>query len=163
MIEDPERAARTSAAPDIPAPLRGVIAELESLDRPRRMEALLAWADQYEPVPPEVARLPFPEENRAPHCESDAYVFAKDRADGTLDFYVGVESPHALSARVWAAILVRTCSGQPLEQVAQLSEEAIYGVFGRDLSMGKEQGLLGISELVTHAARSRLARRARKG
>ena len=150
-------------APGIPAPLAELIAEFEPLDRPRRMEQLLAWADEYEGVPPEVARSPFPEANRAARCESKAYVFPQDRPDGTLDFYFGVESPHALSARVWAAILARTCSGQPLEQVARLTEEAIYGVFGRELSMGKEMGLVGISDLVTQAARSRLAARRIQG
>ena len=151
-----------AAAPGMPAPLLGLIEEFESLDRPRRMEQLLAMADEYQPVPASVAQPPYPEANRAPRCESDVYVFAVDRPDGTLDFHIAVPSPNALSARVWAAVLARTCSGQPLEQVARLSEEAIHGVFGREVSMGKEQGLLGISDLVIHAARARLAaRRAR--
>jgi sulfur transfer protein SufE len=146
-------------APDVPAPLTALMAELDGLDRAGRIEQLVHWADEFAQVPPEVARPPFPEASRAARCESEAYVFARDRPDGTLGFHFAVESPHALSARAWAVILARTCSGQPLEQVARVSEEAIYGVFGRELSMGKEQGLLGMLDLVTRAARTRLAAR----
>jgi sulfur transfer protein SufE len=146
-------------APDVPAPLAALMAELDGLDRAGRIELLIHWADEFAPVPPEVARPPFPEANRAPRCESEAYVFVRDRPDGTLDFHFAVESPHALSARAWAVLLARTCSGQPLEQVARVSEEAIHGLFGRELSMGKEQGLVGMLELVTRAARTRLAAR----
>ena len=146
-------------APDVPAPLTALMAELDGLDRAGRIEQLVHWADEFAQVPPEVARPPVPEASRAARCESEAYVFARDRPDGTLGFHFAVESPHALSARAWAVILARTCSGQPLEQVARVSEEAIYGVFGRELSMGKEQGLLGMLDLVTRAARTRLAAR----
>jgi sulfur transfer protein SufE len=150
-------------APGIPAPLAALIAELEGLDRPQRTEQLIALADEFVGVPAALATPPFPEGNRAPRCESDAYVFTEDNPDGTLTFHFGVESPHALSARVWAVVLSRTCSGQPLEQVAQVTEEAIYGIFGRELSMGKEQGLVGMLDLVKQAARSRLAARRAMG
>ncbi len=146
-------------APDIPAPLAALVAEFEGLARAQRMEQLIAWADEFVGVPAEVARAPHPESARAARCESEAYVFAVDNPDGTLAFHFAVGSLHALSAKAWAVILARTCSGQPLEQVANVPEETIYRVFGRELSMGKEQGLAGMLDLVKHAARSRLAAR----
>jgi cysteine desulfuration protein SufE len=140
----------------VPAPLAALLGEFRGLERGSRMEQLIAWADEFAEVPPAVARRPFPAATRAPRCESDAYVFAEDRADGTLTFHFAVENPHGISARAWAVILARTCSGRPLEQVAAVPEEIIFEVFGRELSMGKGQGLAGMLELVRHAARERL-------
>jgi hypothetical protein len=44
-------------------------------------------------------------------------------------------------------------------------QDVLYTIFGRDLSMGKGQGLLGMLEVVQHEARRRLekARRAEQG
>lgn len=146
---------------DLPAPLAELIREFTGVDRTLRMEMLIEWADEYVPVPAAIAAPPYPEMNRAPRCESEAFVFAVDRPDGTLDFHFAVENPQGLSAKAWGAILAATCSGQPLDVVARLPQEAIFRIFGWDLSMGKGQGLIGMLDLVTHAARTRLnARRA---
>jgi sulfur transfer protein SufE len=143
----------------IPAPLADLLAELESLDRPRRTELLLGYADRYIEVPASVAARPYSELHRVPRCESEAYVFPVDNADGTVTFHFAIESPVGVSARAWAAILGETCSSQPLEQVARIPADAVYHIFGRDLSMGKGQGLIGMADLVSHAARRRLAAR----
>jgi cysteine desulfuration protein SufE len=145
----------------IPAPLAALIEEFEHLDRSGRTDWLVDYADRFVTVPAEVATRPFPEVNRAPQCESDAYVWAIDRPDGTLRFHFAVENPQGLSAKAWCAILGETLSGAPLEQVARVPADVIYRIFGRELSMGKGQGLIGVLELVTRAARDRLARRAR--
>jgi cysteine desulfuration protein SufE len=146
----------------MPAPLAELAAEFEGVDRGLRAEMLIEYADQFEEVAPAIAARPFPEVNRAPRCESEAYVFATERPDGTLDFHFAVENPQGLSAKAWAVILRDTCSGQPLEQVAAAPQDAIFRIFGRDLSMGKGQGLIGMMELVQHAARSRLDGRRRR-
>ncbi len=157
----PHGAAAGAEAAGIPAPLTRLLEEMEGLDRTARMEELVEYADRYVEVAPEVATPPYPELNRAPHCESQAFVFAVDRPDGTLQFHFAVESEQGLSARAWAAILDETCSGQPLEQVARLTDDAITRLFGKELSMGKGQGLVGMLELVVRAARERLAARGR--
>lgn len=148
--------------PSVPVPLAAVVAEFQGLDRGLRAEMLIEYADQFEEVPPSVATRPFPESARAPRCESEAFVFATDRADGTLDFHFAVENPQGLSAKAWAAILRDTCSGQPLERVAAIPQEVIFGIFGRDISMGKGQGLIGMLDVVQHAARQRLDGRRRQ-
>jgi cysteine desulfuration protein SufE len=145
----------------MPAPLAELVAEFDSLDRGMRSEMLIEYADQFEDVPPGVATRPFPEVNRAPRCESEAYVFPVDRPDGTLKFHFAVENPQGLSAKAWAVMLDEACSGQPLEQVAAAPQDVIFRIFGRDLSMGKGQGLIGMMELVQHAARRRLDERRR--
>lgn len=148
-------------APELPEPLAALVEEFRGLNRGERTESLIDLADRFVEVPPEVATRPFPESNRAPRCESEAFVWAVDQPDGTVRFHFAVENPQGVSARAWAAILGETLSGQPLEQVAKVSPEVVYEIFGRDLSMGKGQGLLGMLELVHHEARRRVnARRA---
>jgi cysteine desulfuration protein SufE len=120
---------------------------------------LIEYADQFEAVPATVATRPYPDSARAPRCESEAYVFATDRADGTLDLWFAVENPQGLSARAWGAIMKDTLAGQPLEQVARVPQDTIFKIFGREISMGKGQGLIGMLELVQHEARQRLRRR----
>jgi cysteine desulfuration protein SufE len=143
---------------EVPAPFAELLEEYRAYDRNERAEMLIEYADRFHQVPPEIATRPFDERHRAPRCESDAYVWAVDRADGTLDFHFAVENPQGLSAKAWCAILAETCNGQPLEQVAAIPGDAIFVIFGRDLSMGKGQGLLGILDLVHFEAKQRLAR-----
>ena len=151
--------------PSLPAPLADVIADFDLVDRGMRSEMLIEYADRFEEVPPDVATRPFPERNRAPRCESDAYVFAVDRPDATLKLWFAVENPQGLSAKAWAAILDDTLSGQPLEMLARVPQEVIFRIFGSELSMGKGQGLIGMLDLVQHEARLRIQsrRRAQEG
>jgi cysteine desulfuration protein SufE len=146
----------------LPAPLRELVAEFDGVDRALRSEMLIDYADQFTEVPAEIAARPFSERHRAPRCESDAYVFAVDQPDGTLKFWFAVENPQGLSAKAWAAILDESLSGQPLELVARVPDDVIFDLFGRELSMGKGQGLVGMLDLVRHEARRRIdaARRA---
>ncbi len=151
-----------SESPAPPAPLAGLLADFGNVDRTLRAEMLIEYADRFREVPPAVATRPFPEVARAPRCESEAYVFARDRVDGTLDYFFAVENPQGLSAKAWAVILDEIASGQPLEQVLAIPQDTIHSIFGRDLSMGKGQGLIGMLELVQHEARSRLVERRKR-
>jgi cysteine desulfuration protein SufE len=149
------------ATPALPARLADVVADFEFVNRTLRAEMLIEYADRFREVPAAIAARPYPERQRAPRCESDAYVFGVDRPDGTLDFHFAVENPQGLSAKAWAVILAETLSGERLENVVTVPGDTLYRLFGRDLSMGKGQGLLGMLELVHYEARRRLdARRA---
>lgn len=141
---------------EIPAALRELLDDFAFVDRNDRVQLLLEFADRFHEVPPEVAERPFPRENHVDRCESDAYVWAKDLPDGTLKYYFAVENPQGVSARAWCAILDETLSGKPLEEVAAVPEEAVFKVFGKDISMGKGQGLMGILNLTTAFAKQRL-------
>ncbi len=147
----------------LPAKLAEVVADFQLVDRSMRAEMLIEYADRFVEVPSAVAARPFPEASRAPRCESDAFVFPVDQPDGTLHFYFAVENPQGLSAKAWAAVLEEACSGVPLEQVASVPQDVIFELYGRDLSMGKGQGLIGMLDMVQHAAKQRLtARRMRE-
>ena len=140
-------------------PFQTILDDFEGLDRSERAELLIEFADEFQEVPPEIAVRPFSEENHVTRCESEAFVFAEDLPDGTLKFHFAVENPQGLSAKAWTVLLDQALSGRPLAEVAAVSPEAVMTVFGRDISMGKGQGLMGITDMVTYAAKRRLAAR----
>jgi cysteine desulfuration protein SufE len=145
--------------PTLPAPLKDILDDFAFLDRSERAELLIETADRFQDVPPRIAERPFDEEAHVQRCESDAYVWWEDNDDGTLKFHFAVENPQGLSAKSWAVIMDETLSGQPLEQVAAVPCDVVFTVYGKDLSMGKGQGLMAITDMVTAAARRKLTAR----
>jgi len=145
--------------PDIPDKLADLLDDFASItDRTERQEYLIEFADRFRDVrvPPEIATQPYPEEHRVPACESEAFVWAKEQPDGTLKYYFDVLNPQGLSAMAMSVILDETASGQPLQKVAAISPDIVLTLFGREISMGKGQGLMGIVAMVQHEAKKRL-------
>ncbi len=136
-----------------PEKLAEIIADIQSITDPyEKSEVLIEYADQFKEVPESVATRPFPEEHRVPFCESDAYVWVQQNPDGTLKFYFAVENPQGISAKALAAILDESLSGQPPEAIAQISPDIVLKIFGRNISMGKGQGLMGMVSMVKSLA-----------
>ena len=143
---------------DLPAPLEDFLASLDLLTgRADRIEALVSLGEGFREVPPEVAERPFAEDRRVPGCESEAYVFSTARSDGTVQLHFAVENPQGISAMALAAILDRTLSGLPPEEIVRVSPEIVYRIFGRELSMGKSMGLTGMVEGVRREAARRIS------
>ena len=124
--------------------------------REERVDYLIAIADEFEPVPASIATKPYDEAHRVIGCESEAFVWAIDLPDGTLDFYFDVLNPQGLSAMAMSAILDQACSGAALDQVAAISGEVVFTFFGKDISMGKGRGLTELLNAVVYQARQRL-------
>lgn len=143
------------------ARLLQLVEDFEFVDRMERMQLLVEYADRFpgSRVPESIATKPYPEENHITRCESEAYVWAEDNPDGTQKYYFDVLNPQGLSAMAWAVIMDETLSGEPLESVAATDPQVIFQVFGKDLSMGKGQGLMGMLDHVQSLARRKLASR----
>lgn len=124
--------------------------------RSDRAEMLIGLAERFQPVPARIAAAPYPEDHRVPFCESEAFVWAEPQPDGTLKFHFAVENPQGLSAMAMATLLDDTLSGAPVEQVAQVTPDIVYQLFGSEISMGKGQGLMGMVSMVQAAARQHL-------
>jgi cysteine desulfuration protein SufE len=140
--------------PEIPEKLAQTLDALSLVpDRNERIQLLIDTAERFEDVSPRIATRPFPEENRVPACESEAFVWAERRPDGNLDFHFAVENPQGISAKAMAVILGNTLSGAPLEQVAAVPQDVVYKVFGNELSMGKSMGLMGMVGMVATLAK----------
>ncbi|HEX9944194.1 MAG TPA: SufE family protein [Thermoanaerobaculia bacterium] len=122
-------------------------------DRNERIQLLIDIAGRFEEVPPRIARRPFAPEHQVPACESEAYIFGEERPDGTLDFHFAVENPQGISAKAMAVILDETLSGAPPEQVAEVPQDIVYKVFGKELSMGKSMGLMSMVGMVSGLAK----------
>ncbi len=143
-----------------PVKLTELVEDISSItDRREKAEVLIEIADRFSEVrvPADIALKPYEENHRAPACESDAFVWAVDQADGTLKFYFDVLNPQGLSAMAISVIIAETLSGQPLETVATISDDVIFDIFGKEISMGKGAGLMGILTLIRRAAKQRLA------
>ena len=125
-------------------------------DRQERIQLLIDLARRFQPAAPAIASPPYAAQFKVPACESQAYVFPEPHDDGTLTFHFAVENPQGISAMAMAVILGDALSGAPLDQVASVSTDVVYEIFGRELSMGKSMGLTGMVNLVTSFARSRL-------
>jgi cysteine desulfuration protein SufE len=146
--------------PEMPEKLEETLEMLDLVpDRTERIQLLIDIADRFEEVPPRIARRPFSPDHLVPACESQAYVWGEDRPDGALDFHFAVENPQGISAKSLAVILDEGLSGAPLEQVAAVPQDIIYRVFGRELSMGKSMGLMGMVSMVAVMAKQRMAAR----
>src|SRR3954467_10986889 len=140
----------------VPEKLTDTLETLEMVpDRSERIQLLIDIAGRFEEVPPRLARRPFAKEHQVPACESEAYVFTEERPDGTLDFHFAVENPQGISAKAMAVILGDALSGAPPEQVAGVPQDIVYQVFGRELSMGKSMGLMGMVGMVSAMAKRR--------
>lgn len=139
----------------LPAKLQDLIETFEMLsDRSDRTSMLLSYADRFREVPPEVAERPFDTRHQVPQCESDAYVWAMKRSDGTLQLYFAVENPSGVSAKALAAILDRTLSGLPAEAIARVGPEIVERIFRRNISMGKGMGLMSMVQAVQTLAKA---------
>lgn len=141
----------------LPPRLAELLDALDAFQDPtERGSVLVDFANRFEEVPPSVATRPFPDEHRVPACESDAYVWAVDRPDGTLKLHFAVESPAGVSARALAAILDRTLSGLTPAEIAAVPPDIVERVFRRNISMGKGLGLMSMVRAVQTLARRRL-------
>ena len=137
-----------------PAALAELVDALAIFSDPgERAAVLIDYADRFEEVPPSVATRPFPDSHQVPHCESDAYVWAVKRPDGTLKLYFAVENPAGVSAKALAAILDRTLSGLRPEDIEQVSPDIVEQIFRQNISMGKGLGLMSMVQAVRALAR----------
>jgi len=144
----------------IPDKLSDLLATLELVpDRNDRIDLLIDVAERFRPVPESVATPPYGDEHKVPACESEAYIWAERRDDGTLKFHFAVENPQGISAKAMAVILDDTLSGAPPEEVAAVDGDVVYKIFGNELSMGKSMGLMGMVSMVQNSAKKTLAER----
>ena len=137
----------------MPETLERLLEDFKFADRAERIDMLIEYADRFQDVPSNIAVRPFGEENHVQKCESDAYVWAEDLPDGTQKYHFAVENPQGISAKAWAVIMDETLSGQPLEVVASTPCDIVFTVFGKEVSMGKGMGLMGITDMITAMAK----------
>ena len=123
-------------------------------DRELRFELLIEYAERFVEVPEAIAKRPFTEKNKVPACESDAYAFAVKDSQNLLHVYYAVENPQGISAKALAVILADIINGSKVEELIALDEQIVHDIFGKTISMGKGQGLMGMIRLTKDLCRS---------
>jgi cysteine desulfuration protein SufE len=143
-----------------PAKLQALLETFDMFPDPAdRTGMLLDYSDQFKEVPADVARRPFAKSHQVPQCESDAYVWAMQQPDGTLKLHFAVENPSGVSARALAAILQKTLSGLPAEDIAAVDCSIVERIFRQNISMGKGMGLMAMVDAVRALANRAAAQR----
>lgn len=74
-------------------------------------------------------------------------MFSEPAGDSGVKFHFAVENPQGISAKAMAVILDETLSGEDPDTIATVPADIVYQIFGKELSMGKGQGLMGMIEL----------------
>lgn len=140
---------------EIPPKLARMRDMFKGMERARRIQMLIDLGETYKPVPPEIASPPYDETHKVPACESQAYVWAIDQ-NASVKYHFAVENPQGVSAMATAAIIDRTCSGAPLEQIVAIPNDIVYEIFGEELSIAKNMGLTNMLAMCKHEARKRI-------
>ena len=154
MGQSGRRSHRKALNQTFPPKIAELLEELNFFDdRMDRFQALIEMADRFQEVPERIATRPFPESHRAPRCDSEAYVWTEALEDGTCKYHFAVENPQGISAKAMAVVLDESLSGQPRQQAADLSHDVVFAIFGKEISMGKGQGLMGMVDLVRSQTR----------
>jgi cysteine desulfuration protein SufE len=149
----------TTAVATLPERLREIIETLNhTQDSEERASLLIHWADRYKPVDASVARRPYDPAHRIPYCESDAYVWAIRKADGTLSLHFAVDNPSGISAKALSAILKASLDGLPAATVAAVPPDIVLEIFRQNISMGKGMGLMAMVQAVQALAREAASR-----
>jgi cysteine desulfuration protein SufE len=138
----------------LPGALQDVIDTFAMVTDPvERANMLIGFADQFRPVPPDVATPPYPRDHLVPYCESEAYVWVVAQDDGTARLYFAVENPSGISAKALASVLASTLSGLDPEAIEQVSPDIVEAIFRQNISMGKGMGLMAMVQAVQALAR----------
>ena len=111
-------------------------------DRADRIDALIALSEEY--VHPSETEVPRTEASRIPGCESEVFMRLDDGR-----FRFAVDNPQGVSAMALARLLEEGLENRP----ADVPDELVYTVFGRELSMGKNLGLTNMVQTVRRAAK----------
>ncbi len=131
----------------IPKKLQSEIDDLEMFqDRSDRIEALISLGEEFTNPGPDV--VPRTEANRVKDCESEVFVVAGVKPDGSFDLHIAVDNSQGISAMALAVILERGLAGSSPSDVTDLPEQVVYDIFGRELSMGKSMGLTGVIRMI---------------
>ncbi|MFW6348039.1 MAG: SufE family protein [Cyclonatronaceae bacterium] len=123
-------------------------------DEQKRIQTLISYSKRFKEVPETVARRPFDTEHRVPECESDVYIWTDVDHENKVHFHAAVENPQGLSAKAFAAILQKALKDAKIDDVEKLDDELVYKVFGKQLSMGKNMGLMGMIRMIKAQTRA---------
>jgi len=121
--------------------LQRILDDFEGIsDEQQRIQMLISYSKRFE----EVASRPFDQAQCVPECESDVYIRVDVDNDNNIDFYAAVENPQGLSAKALGAVLQKALKDTKVEDIEKPGNALVYKVFGKQLSIDKNMGLMGM-------------------
>ncbi len=127
-----------SEAP-LPPTVARVLSRFRALGREEKMQALLHYAKQLEPLPERFGALDRSEFN-VPECQTRVDLFPEMR-DGMLYFYADLNTRQSPTIAAFLAILFSAINGQPPETTLAIPNDFVYQMMAGIGLSGREVGL----------------------
>ncbi|MFA7290289.1 MAG: SufE family protein [Melioribacteraceae bacterium] len=128
--------------------LEKIVKFFENMDNQEKIEYLISYADSFKEVPETIASKPYALDKKVEYCESGVYVWSIINEVGNPRFYFYVENPHGVSAKALCSILEEGLENADLQSVITIDTDIVFRIFGNNLSMGKNLGLIGIIQMI---------------
>jgi cysteine desulfuration protein SufE len=144
-----------AAEPPLPPSVAKVLSRFRALGREEKMQALLHYAKQLEPLPER-----FKELDRAqftvPECQTRVDLFP-ELVDGKLHFYVDLNVRQSPTIAAFLAILFSAVNGQPPETTLAIPDDFVRQMMEGIGLAGREVGLNAMLARLKRHARQALA------
>ncbi len=139
----------------LPPSVARVLSRFRALGREEKMQALLHYAKQLEPVPDRLAALDRAAFN-VPECQTRVDLFPEVR-DGKLYFYADLNSRQSPTIAAFLAILFSAVNGQPPETTLAIPSDFVRQMMEGIGLAGREAGLNAMISRVKRHARNAIA------
>jgi cysteine desulfuration protein SufE len=144
-----------SAEPPLPPSVAKVLSRFRALGREEKMQALLHYAKQLEPLPERFQALDRAEFT-VPECQTRVDLFPEVR-DGNLYFYVDLNVRQSPTIAAFLAILFSAVNGHPPETTLAIPEDFVRQMMDGIGLAGREVGLTAMLARVKRHAQRALA------
>jgi len=152
--------------PDAPLPpsIARTLQRFAALGREEKMQALVSYAKQLEPLPERLAaldRAPF----TVPECQTRVDLFPERRDDGTLHFYADVNVRQSPTIAAVLAITFQAINDRPPEVTLAIPTDYVRQLMAGIGLHAREVGLNAMIERIKQYAREgqRAEGRAQRG
>ena len=135
----------------LPPTVARVLSRFRALSREEKMQALLHYARQLEPLPERFAALDRTEFT-VPECQTRVDLFPEMR-DGKLHFYVDLNARQSPTIAAFLAILLSAINGQPPETALAIPDDFVRQMMDGIGLAGREAGLNAMLARVKRHAR----------
>ncbi len=143
MADDP--------TPSLPASVERVLSRFRSLDREEKMQALVAYSKQLEPLPERFRELDRGEFTVS-ECQTRVDLFPEFR-EGQMFFYADVNARQSPTVAAFLAILFQAINGHAPAEILAIPQDFVRQMMDGIGLAGREAGLTAmLGRVKRHAA-----------
>lgn len=143
----------TAAGQTLPESVARILSRFRALGREEKMQTLLHFSKQLEPLPERFATLDRAEYT-VPECQTKVDLFPEMR-DGRLYFYADLNARQSPTIAAFLAILFSTVNGQPPQTTLAIPGDFVRQMMDGIGLAGREAGLNAmLARVKRHAQRA---------